>query len=579
MFKKPIATQFLVLLFFLSPFITVAQQTYSELFATPLDIPLYLSGTFGELRPNHFHAGIDIKTQGREGQKVRAIEDGWVSRIKISPGGYGKALYITHPNGFVSVYGHLQRYGDSIQSYVKEIQYSRESFEVEIFPNKNELPVKKGDLVAYSGNTGGSMGPHLHFEIRDEATQYSLNPLLFTSIKVKDFYRPQILNMAVYPVDTNSFVNGKQDTAFLEVTGWGEQHKLKIQQTIKVSGRVSFGIVTHDLMNEIPNKNGVFEVKLLDDTTQIFGLMLDKLSFATARYINSLIDYGTSVETNKRYIRTQIDTNNLLFNYHQVLSNGIFCFSDTLVHKLTWQVSDAYGNLSQLPFLVQEDTAVSRFVKREIKKTPYRIQANVPDTIKNDLMVLSIPANAFYQSFYFDFKQLEPDSTKLYPVFQLHNSKVPIQKNLTLSILPDADLLARYDREKLYLGYSTNNKYYASAGGKMNHDRMEASIRKLGFYTILVDTKPPVIKPINVATSEAGKPLLKIRLSIVDNQTGIRSYRATLNGQWILMEYDVKNNLLFYEIDKRMKPGENAFELVVTDNVGNKSIYRKSIKR
>ncbi|MFA7301975.1 MAG: M23 family metallopeptidase, partial [Candidatus Shapirobacteria bacterium] len=297
MFKKPDATQFLVLLFFLSPFIPVAQQTYSEPFAPPLDIPLYLSGTFGELRPNHFHAGIDIKTQGREGQNVRAIEDGWVSRIKISPGGYGKALYITHPNGFVSVYGHLQRYGDSIQRYVKEIQYSRESFEVEIFPNEHELPVKKGDLVAYSGNTGGSMGPHLHFEIRDEATQYSLNPLLFTSIKVKDFYRPQILNMAVYPVDTNSFVNGKQETAFLEVTGWGDQHKLKSQRPVKVSGRVSFGIVAHDLMNEIPNKNGVFEVKLLDDTTQIFGLMLDKLSFATARYINSLIDYGTSVET------------------------------------------------------------------------------------------------------------------------------------------------------------------------------------------------------------------------------------------------------------------------------------------
>ncbi|MFA5417152.1 MAG: M23 family metallopeptidase [Bacteroidales bacterium] len=579
MHKKPVSILLLSILFLLTPPVIRAQQTYSEPFAPPLDIPLYLTGTFGELRTNHFHAGIDIKTQGREGHKVRAIEDGWVSRIKVSPGGYGKAIYITHPNGFVSVYGHLQRYNDSIQRFVKDIQYKRESFEIEVFPDKNEIPVKKGELIAYSGNTGGSEGPHLHFEIREEATQYSLNPLLFKTIKVKDFYRPQILSMSVYPVDSNSFVNGKQDTVFLDITGWGNQHKLKSPKTIKVSGRVSFGLVTQDLMNEIPNKNGVYEVRLLDDTTQLFCLMMDKLSFSTARYINSLIDYGAFQENRKRYIRTQIDTNNLLFNYQQVLSNGIYYFEDSLTHKLTWDVKDAYGNQALLPFEVQNDTAKATFVRRTLIKTPYFIQANAPASVKNKSLELTIPANAFYQSFYFDLRQFDTDSSKLSPVFKVHNNRIPIQKNLTLSILADENMLKSIDPQKLYLGYSPKNKNFYSVGGKMDHGRMVASILNLGYYQIMVDTLPPVIKPVNVLTKKDGKPLSRIKISIKDNQTGIASYRATLNGRWILMEYDAKNNLLFYEIDKRMKSGDNAFELMVKDHVGNQSTYRKIIIR
>ncbi|HEY9114612.1 MAG TPA: M23 family metallopeptidase, partial [Bacteroidales bacterium] len=248
---------FLLLLSCFSFSISFSQNSEypADYFRSPLDIPLYLSGTFGELRSNHFHSGIDIKTQGVEGKNVYAVADGYVSRIKVSAGGYGKALYINHPNGTVSVYGHLKKFSPAIEKYVRDLQYSNESFEVEAFPTKETLPVKKGDVVAFSGNTGSSGGPHLHFEIREEGTQYAVNPLLYKSIKVKDLLKPSIMELVIYPVDEQSLIDGKNDTAFFAVEGTGKDYVLKGKPKITVTGNVSFGIRTIDLMSDIPNKN------------------------------------------------------------------------------------------------------------------------------------------------------------------------------------------------------------------------------------------------------------------------------------------------------------------------------------
>lgn len=570
---------FLMLAISAIPFLVIGQQAYDEGFVPPLDIPLYLTGTFGELRTNHFHAGIDIKTQGKEGLKVYSIGDGWVSRIKISTGGYGKALYITHPNGYVSVYGHLQRFNDSIQQYIQKIQYARESFAVEVYPEKDEIKVKQGELVAITGNTGGSMGPHLHFEIREEATQYPVNPLLFKSIKVKDFYRPKITEMAVYPVDSLSYVNGAQDTLFLEVAGWGEQHRLKTQEIIRVRGNVSFGISTYDVMNDLPNKNGVFEIKLYDDTTQIFGLKQDKLSFSTARYINSLIDYGSFIQTKKRFVRTQIDTNNVLFNYQQVSTNGIYSFSDSLIHTMKWQITDAYGNLSQLLFEVGEDTATSSLEKHLVANTPYFVKINAPYVIRTNQMTLEIPSNAFYQSFYFDFHTWPTDSVREQTVFQLHNNRVPVQKSILLELKIDSNLLVGDFADKVYLAYSADAKDFYYVDGKQDNGRIKSKIRTLGYYSFGVDTINPIIIAKSFTKNKNGKLPQKFNVEIKDKETGVNSFRATLNQEWILMEYDAKKNLIFYEVDSRLKPGDNQFHLEVVDQMGNRSEYDCVLKR
>ncbi len=560
---------FILLLFTIS-FNAHSQHFPKDYFRPPLDIPLYLSGTFGELRSNHFHSGIDIKTQGVQGKKVYAIADGYVSRIKISEGSYGKALYITHPNGYVSVYGHLQKFNDTLQKFVIELQYKRESFVVQSFPDKERFKVKKGDVIALSGNSGGSMGPHLHFEIREEATQYPVNPLLFESINVKDFTRPKISGFAIYPVDEYSTINGKNDTVFYEVAGWGPNCRLKDKPEIIVNGNVDFGIKTHDLMNEISNRNGVYEISLFMDTMQVFGIKMDKLSFSTTRYINSLIDYRHYKEDKSRFVRTRIDTNNRLFIYHNVEGNGIYNFNDTLMHSIEFVVNDAYGNVSNLKFDLRSTDSVI-FHKQKSKDSMRHFDYSRKNTIEEAGVKVSFSANSFYRSFNFEFNTSDGGEENISKIYQLHNQFVPVQKSFTVAIKPDSTYNELFS--KVFVAYSSDGKEYWYVGAKKSDNFISAKTKLLGYYTLMADTLAPEIKPINI---KEGKNIAKqktIRIKIKDEQTVISSYNAYLNDEWILMEYDAKNELLVYNYNQYLKKGKNNFRLEVEDAMKNKSEY------
>ncbi len=541
-------------------------------FITPVEIPIYLSGTFGELRSNHFHSGIDIKTQGVEGKIIRTISDGWVSRINISTSGYGKAIYVTHSNGYMSVYGHLQRFNDTIQSIVINKQYEKESFTVQMFFEKGELPVKKGETIAYSGNTGGSNGPHLHFEIRDAKTQNPLNPLLFKSIEIKDYYRPKITKLAIYPTDKKASINGKNDTVFFDVSGWGVEHKLKGNPEINISGNVSFGIGTYDLMNDVPNKNGVYSTKMTFDTTKIFELQLNSLSFKTTRYINSLIDFSYYSKSKSRLIRTQVDTNNLLNNYIGVVGNGIINVADTLRHKISFQIADAYSNKSELNFTIK---GVER--NDSILNSPIYIRSSVPVNFKNKFsfkdkgVSAHFAANSFYRSFNFQYESSLKDSTSYSPTHMLHNYSIPVHKHFSLTI--ETDTLLTKIIGKMYVAYSSNNKDFYYLKTSSNGNKFETKTRSLGYYKVMADTIPPVIKKINFKDGKNISKQNNLKISINDKQTGIKSYYPTLNGSWILMEYDVKNSLLKYDFNSILKKGENNFKIEVTDNMDNVSEY------
>ncbi len=555
----------------------MAQQKFPQhYFRSPVGFPIYLSGTFGELRSGHLHAGIDIKTGGVQGKKVYAVANGYVSRIKISLYGYGKALYITHPNGYVSVYGHLKKFNSQLQRYVKGVEYKRESFVVQIYPPKDSIKVKKGEIIAYSGDTGGSFGPHLHFEIRNEKSQYPVNPLLFGGIKVVDNMVPKIVQFSVYPVFPDSRINNKPDTLILPVAGHGKACFLKNNTVIHVQGQVSFGLRSYDVMNGTYNKNGIYSLKLYEDSTLVYSLKMNKLSFSTGRYVNSLIDYNYYEKTGKRLVRTQLDTNNRLGNYRKVVDHGIFVFHDTLPHHFRYVVSDAYGNTAALKFTVEDEPDTIKNLKKPMKESGFYIPINRPVKIDSGNISLSFPKDCFYRSFYFQLKKFPAKNNTLSPVFAVQNRFVPVQKYFTLSI--KSDVLSESMKSKTYIAYAPDTtEDFSWTGGTWKGNTIKARVRNLGDYTLLADTLAPEIKPLNFGNDSkvAGKHVLKVLIS--DDESGIKGYRPTLNGHWILMEYNLKSKTLTYHFDKYLKKGKNKFQLVVHDNVGNESVFKALI--
>ena len=570
---------YIIILLFAFPVQSKAQQKFPQhAFRSPVDFPLYLSGTFGEIRSGHLHAGIDIKTGGVQGKKVYAVADGYISRIGITLGGYGKALYITHPNGYVSVYGHLEKFSPRIQRYVKAIQYRRKRFTVQIFPPKDSLRVKKGEIIAYTGNTGGSLGPHLHFEIRDARTQHPINPLLFGSIRVKDTEPPLIAQLLVYPVFPYSRINGRHDTLVLPVAGHGKNCFLKNIPVIDATGPVAFGLRTFDAMNGIRNKNGIYSLKLYRDTLPVFVLKTDSIAFKNTRYVNSLVDYHYLEKTGKQVIRTQLDTNNRLGIYHKVFHHGIFIFKDTVTHRFTFVVKDIYGNTSLLKFSVKDSPVRTKTTRHHQQPEGDFIRFDRPAKIKSGDLALFFPKNCFYRSLRLRVATRPAEKTTLSPVYAIHNRFVPVQKYFTLSIRDDS--VPAKLKDKTYIAYAPDaTESFGYAGGTWQNNRIISKVRALGLYTLMADTMAPEIRPLNFGqgTKVTGKKFLLLKIK--DAESGIKSYEGTLNGHWILLEYDAKTGKLTYTFDQYLKKGKNLFRLDVIDHVGNRNYYTATIYR
>jgi len=541
--------------------ITHAQSNIpTDFFKKPLDIDLVLAGYFGELRSNHFHSGFDIKTQQRQGLNVIAAGEGYISRINISNYGYGKALYIQHPNGYTTVYGHLKSFSPEIEAYIKKLQYAKESYEIEVFPEAKDLPLNQGDLIAYSGNTGGSGGPHLHFEIRD-GQQRPMNPALF-GIDIKDTQAPTINSLFVYPLGEEAQVNGSAQRQRLKLTPLNDG-SFKTEE-IDACGEIGFGISTFDRQDGAANQNGIYRIESKLNGDKVFEIKMDKFSFAETRHINQLIDYEYYSSNNSRITKLFRGSNNPLSIYEEVVNNGTLDIKDSLDYMYNISVVDYKGNQRTIRIPIKGRQAAITSPKN-IKKTDYFAQANEAFSAEEGPIDVYIPKGSLYNDTYLDIK-FQGDTV------HLDEDDIPIQSNITIGF--DVSKFSPEDQEKMFIAKLNRRGRPSYVSTYKKENRFTTGVRNFGDYTLASDRNAPSIYPVNFKDGQWISSNNNITLKISDDLTGINSFRATVNGKWILMEYEYKNNTITHDFkDGVVTETENHLKVIVTDNVGNSKTY------
>ena len=552
----------LILSLFLSTTLFVnAQNNYpQDYFGSPLEVPLILAGNFGEMRSNHFHSGLDIKTQQREGLRVIAPADGFVSRIKVAHFGYGKALYITHPNGYTTVYGHLQNFSPEIEAYVKKQQYEQESFEVEFFPNAGILPITKGSLIAYTGNTGGSGGPHLHFEIRDKEER-PMNPMLF-GFDIKDTTKPVISSLYAFPLDENATVNranSKQKLRLIPLKTGGYN-----AESIEAFGNIGFGIETTDRQDLAANANGVFNIQTFLNGNQNFEVDFSVFSFDESGCLNQYIDYE-HYTTKRERIQKLFKKNNTLSMLKPFVNDGILNIKDSISSIYKIRVSDFKNNEAFLSINIKGSKPTTSNPQKP-KTTPYYITANQFTNLKSGNVSVDFYPDTFFEDFYMDF-DVKNDT------LILHKDIVPARKNFSINY--DISNYKDADKEKLFIARLVGYKNYpVYSFTKRNGSILSTSTKTLGTYALTTDMVAPTISALNFKDGQWLSNFRFLKIKIDDALSGISNYRATINDKWILMEYDYKTKTLTYDFnDNTTIETKNNLKVIVTDNVGNSATF------
>ena len=527
----------------------------------PMDIPVLLSGNFGELRSNHFHSGIDFKTQGVEGKPIHSVQDGYVSRISVSPWGYGNGLYITHPDGTTTVYGHLQKFSQKITAYLKEKQYEQESFNVNLSLTPDELPVKEGELVALSGNTGSSGGPHLHFEVRDTETEEPMDPIEYYKDLIKDTQAPKIQGIMVYSMPGKGVVNGSRRKLELKpVTA--KNGKQTLNGKIEAWGEIGLAVKGYDYMDNTSNIYGIKDITLTADSQVIFHSNLDRFAFDESRYLNSFTDFEEWKEHRSFYIKSFVDPGNRL-RFIESLNRGILTIDEPRTYHLTYQLADAFGNTTRLSIQIEGKEQPIPEVDMENTELFHWWSDN---RFGAKGIRLTIPKGNLYDDLYFRYSVKE-DSAALGATHILHNKPVAFHKSAKLSLRLQTDTL---ENKQQYGIVRLQNGRRSWTGGVYRNGWVDADIKEMGSYTLGQDLVPPTITPLNPATW-VSKQAIALRLS--DNLSGVQTYRGEIDGQYVLFEMNSKSVITYHFDKERLARGKHTLKLIVTDACGNQSTY------
>ena len=546
-----------------------AQKEAVSSFLLPIESYNGFAGTYGELRGNHFHCGLDMRTAGTTGRKIFAADEGYVSRITVSAWGFGNMIEVTHPSGYRTIYGHLLRFAPKYQKLVRDKQYREKSWNQAIDFPKDSLLVKRGDLIAYSGNSGSSGGPHLHFEVLDEEGT-PVNLQLTDIYNLSDKTSPLI-----------------RDVRFVGcATLYGALYTFPVpaakDSVTAVPRSFYVAVDAYDLMEGTNGKLAVYKYEVLIDSTSVFSFTEGNIPYSTGRYIASLLDTPLRRSTSRYYVKTQVDPANKLSDRITAVNDGIITLQDTASHTITVKVSDVYGNLTSADYTVKRvdslfTSAVPFAPKGEFMKW------NAENVYSFDGLKVKIPEGALYRDGYIEIvKESElykssADIPAMSALWKIGDENVPLHKSMEIEMQASVPVGIK---DKVLLARVGRNGSLSGVGGSYNAltGVLTAKVGGFGKYCVTADILPP---EVTVRVKEGA--LVKgssIKITIKDKLSGVNSFNCEIDGHWVVAEHDGKTSTLEIPLyDAGLSKGRvHHLTVTVTDNVGNKQVVKRSFK-
>ncbi|MES2277816.1 MAG: M23 family metallopeptidase [Bacteroidota bacterium] len=540
-----------------------------NIFQYPLELAPSTAGSFGELRPNHFHSGLDFKTLQRTGYPVHAAAPGYISRLKIQFGGFGQAVYIDHPGGYTTVYGHLDHFTPEILAVIRKAQAEQQKYEVDINLTPFQFPLYKGQVFAWSGNTGASGGPHLHFEIRDTQTQETINAQLF-GLTIPDKVPPTIYGISVYHMNGHPFDENTLRQSYPVRGAAGNYHLLK-PQTLELSGNIGFGITANDMNSTSANKNGVYSIELKVDGKTVYTFAVERFAFDQTHAINAYIDYPYNLKTGGFIQKCFILPGAKITLYPRSINRGIVTFNDNELHDVEYVVKDIAGNTSTVKLKVKSSIPKER--NPIFRPQGTLLHYDTHNEFANDKVKLIVEPGNLYD----DLDLIYSVSPKLPGSFSdlhhIHNRYTPIHDSLMLWIKPDADL-GKYADKAVLVGSINGAVESEYADGYV-----KGKIKGFGDYDIRLDTIPPVITPANIHNGLNMAASKAIILRVSDSLSGLKSFMGKIDGKWVLVEHDYKSKIFIYTFGPEITPGKHTFEFTATDYKNNVSQFTADFYR
>lgn len=536
--------------------IAYAQSYPQNYFRHPLNIPMQLVANFGEIRTNHWHMGLDIRTQQKVNLPVYAAADGYIARVSVEPGGFGQAIYINHPNGYTTLYGHLNSFFPALANYVKQRQYDLQSWSVNLFLPANLFPVKKNDLIALSGSTGASEGPHVHFEIRDTKTENNLNPLLF-KFPIADAVPPTITRLAMYDRNRSTW---EQSPQLLALKKTGSIYTISNGRVKVGSDKISFAIGAVDRFTGTPNPNGIYSARISIDDQPVSEFKLDNISYNDTRYINAQLDYPYKSRGGGalQHISPLPGATNVAYNLFG--GDGMIHLKDEEPHTVSIEVRDANNNLSKIQFTVQYDESLKRTYTTDSGE---RLLPNNVNVFERDHFELFTTEQTIYDTIAVSFSSANNNAANaVSPLFSFLSAAIPSHDSITVRIQPIEDIPSEWKDRIVIKNVSGSRTFVKKA--ELQKGWYAAKFRQFGTYQAFIDNEPP---SLNAPPSDLSKTT-RIVFTPRDNFDGIRSFRAEVDGQWLRFTND-KGKTWIYNFDEFFPKGEHDLKVTVEDEAGN----------